>query len=133
VTIIDDTPVRDLTTEQLAFALANRRAIESAEPLPPLEWERRERTPEERAYTFADRGRSIGASEAAIGCELTRALREHAWTDEDVTELMADVGVIWKPKTAEERLVHVAGEMLAAGWRESQVRWAIDRLVSDGR
>jgi hypothetical protein len=108
MTIIEDTPVKHLTDEQLAFALANRRALASAEALPLLEWERRERTPEERAYQFAQWGRSFGASEAVIGCELTRALQERGWANEDVTELMVNVGVVWKPKTVEERLVHVA-------------------------
>jgi hypothetical protein len=133
MTIIDDTPVKDLTDEQLAFALASRRAIANAEPLPPLEWQRRERTPEERAFQFAQWGRSIGASEGAIGCELTRALRDHGWIAEDVTELVADVGVVWKLKTPEELLVDIASGMLETGWSEVEVTWAIDGLVSNGR
>jgi hypothetical protein len=93
--------VDKLTTEQAFHIWSCKRARENAELLPPLlEWETRERTPQERAYAFAQWGRSIGASEAAIGCEMTRALLERGYSDEDAAELLQDVGVVWSRRKA---------------------------------
>jgi hypothetical protein len=115
------------TDEQVSVYLACRRA---AGPPPLMEYEKRQRTPEERAYQFAQWGRSIGADDAMIGVELTRVLLRRGYSEEDVAELLRDIGITWKRRTPEERLVHVAGEMLAAGWKESQVRWAVNELVT---
>jgi hypothetical protein len=133
MTIIEDTPVKNLTDEQLAFALANRRAIANTDPPPPLEWETRERTAEDRAYRFCQWARSWGAADAEIGPEIYNALVGIGYSDAAAMEVLQDIGIIWKPRTTEERLVHVAAEMLESGWSEVEVTWAIDGLVSDGR
>jgi hypothetical protein len=122
--------IDELTTEQLAHILACRRAVEHAEPLPPLEYETRELTVEEKVFHFAEWARSIGIDdEAAIACDLYGKLSVRL-SAEDAAEVLRDVGIVYTPRTAEERLVHVAAEMLAGEWDEEQVRWAIDGLVS---
>jgi hypothetical protein len=95
VTMLEDSRAGDLTAEQLLHLAACKRAVENADPLPPLDWETRERTAQERAYSFAQWGRSIGATDAMIGVELTRALLERGYSDEDAAELLADVGIGW--------------------------------------
>jgi hypothetical protein len=70
---VDNLRVADLTTEQLAHVLANRRALETSDPPPPLDWEARELTVQEQAYRFAQWGRSIGVGDDLIGCNLTES------------------------------------------------------------
>lgn len=131
---IGDMRIGDLNTDQLAHILANRRAMENAEPPPPMEWERREKTVQERVYAFAQWVRSVGIEdEAAIGCDLFGKLLRFGHSDEDARETLRDVGITNTRHSAEERLVRVATGMLSDGWNEEQVRWAIDRIVSNGR
>jgi hypothetical protein len=92
---LDDMRAGDLSAEELLHLAACKRAVENAGPPPPLAWETRERTPQERAYNFAQWGRSIGATDAMIGVELTRVLLERGYSDEDAAELLADVGIGW--------------------------------------
>ena len=129
---LDDIPARYLTTEELSHVLANRRAREAAGP-PALQWEQRERTPQDKAYRFAQFGRSMGAEDDLISCSLTTKLRGLGYNEDGTAEVLLDVGVAWRPRSAEERLIAVAAEMLAAGWDMEHVRWAIDGLVPDGR
>jgi hypothetical protein len=92
--------VDQLTTEQAFHIWQCKRAVDNAEPPPLMEYEKRQRTPEERAFKFAQWGRSIGASETAIGCEMTRALLERGYSDEDAAELLRDIGVVWTRRKA---------------------------------
>ena len=128
-----DVRVADLTTEQLAHVLACRRARETAEQPPPLEWETREPTPEDRAWRFAQWARSVGIDdEVAIGSDLYGKLLALGYLEPDAVEVLRAVGIVWRPRTADERLIAVATEMLAGGWDEATVRRAMAELVTDG-
>ena len=83
------------TDEQVSVYLACRRAVKNAGPPPLMKYEKRERTPEERAYQFAQWGRSIGADDAMIGVEITRVLLRRGYSEEAAAELLRDIGVIW--------------------------------------
>lgn len=126
---LDEMRAGDLTADQLLHLASCKRALENADPLPPLEYERRERTAEERCFAFAEWARELGISDAMIGSELYRKLLAYGYGSEYALQLLTDIGVDWKPLTEEERLVRIASEMLAAGWPESQVRWALNGLV----
>ena len=127
---LEEMRLRDATTEQLQQYIACKRAIENADPPPPLEWEIRERTVEERLFQFAEWCRAIGVDDDLIGSDLFKKLRKFGYSDDDALDALRDAGVVWNPLSAEERLVRVATEMLQNGWSESQVRWAIDGLVA---
>lgn len=119
----------DLTADQLLHLASIKRALENADPLPPLEYERRERTTEERCFAFAQWARELGIDDAMIGSDLYRKLLAYDYGSEEALEVLRNIGVNWKPMTEEEQLVRIASEMLAAGWPESQVRWALNSLV----
>jgi hypothetical protein len=87
--------IDQLTTEQAFHIWQCKRAVEAAEPPEALAWEKRERTPEERAFKFAQWGRSIGADDAMIGVELTRVLLARGWSDDEAAELLLNIGVVW--------------------------------------
>ena len=129
---LEDLRAGDLSTDELAHLLANRRAREANGPPPPMEWEQRERTVEDRAYRFVQWARSIGAEDDQIGSSLTTKLRRLGYSNDSATDVLRDVGIAWHSRSAEERLIAVASEMLAEGWDEPQVRWAIDGLVPGG-
>jgi hypothetical protein len=90
----------DLTTDQLSHLLANRRAKEMFGPPPPLEWELRPRTTEDKAHQFAQFGRSIGADDDLIGSNLFTSLIAKGYTEEHATEVLQAVGVVWHPKAS---------------------------------
>jgi hypothetical protein len=130
---LEDLPAGDLSTDELAHVLANRRAKETFGPPPPLEWEQRPRTIEDRAWRFTKWARSIGAEDDLIGCNLTTKLRELGYSEDSAAEVLRDVGIAWPARSAEDRLVEVAAGMLADGWDEPTVRDAIGELVADVR
>jgi hypothetical protein len=130
---LEDLRAGDLSTDELAHLLANRRARETSGSPPPLEWEQRPRTIEDRAYRFSRWARSMGAEDDLISCSLTTDLGELGYSRDSAAEVLRDVGIVWHSHSDEERLIAVAAEMLADGWDEPQVRWAIDGLVPDGR
>ena len=92
MTALEETPAGLLTSEQLLALAWCKRSVENAEPLPQLDWER-ERTPQERVYSFAEWGRSIGADDAMIACEVTRALLGRGYSADEAAELLREVGV----------------------------------------
>jgi hypothetical protein len=95
---IEDLPVRDLSTATLAHVLASRRALEAAGAPPPMEWERRPRTVEDKAWRFSKWARSIGAEDDLIGCNLFSSLLAKGYAEEAATEVLRDVGVAWHRK-----------------------------------
>ena len=99
---LEDIRAGDLSTDELAHLLANRRAREASAP-PALEWERRPRTIEDRAFRFAQWARSIGAEDDLIGCNLTTKLRELGFSDDSAAEVLRDVGIDWRPRGADDR------------------------------
>lgn len=100
---LEDLRARDLTTEMLACLLADRRAREAGGPPPALEWEQRPRTIEDKAYRFAQWARSIGADEDLIGCDLTTKLLGLGYGEDSAAVVLRDVGIVWRPCSAEER------------------------------
>jgi hypothetical protein len=92
---LEDTPAGQLTPEQLIALAWSKRAVENAEPLPPLEYETRELTVQERLYRSAQDFRSWGAPEREIGVDLAWKLIKLGYSTEDAEELLRDVGVEW--------------------------------------
>jgi hypothetical protein len=91
---LEDFRAGDLTTDMLAHLLANRRAVEAAGPPPALDWEKRPRTIEEKAYRFAQYGRSIGAEEDLISCNLLIALAGEGYSRKEAIEVLTGAGVV---------------------------------------
>ena len=118
--------------ENLTAIAASMRAREVSGPPPALEWEQRPRTIEDKTYTFAQWARSIGAGEDLIGCDLMTKLLRLGHSEVDAAEILKDAGVVWRARSADDRLVEVAAGMLADGWDESTVRQAVAGLVTDG-
>jgi hypothetical protein len=92
---LDDMRAGDLSAEQLQHLAACKRAVENAEPLPPMEYEKRELTVQERLYGTAQDFRSWGAPEREIGLDLAWKLINLGYSTEDAEELLRDVGVEW--------------------------------------
>ena len=127
-----DLRVSELTTAQLHEIWANRRALENAVPPPAMEWEQRERSIEDRAYSFVQWARGLGLDEDIIGADLTRKLLKLGYSEDETAAVLRDVGVTWHNRTREDRLVAVAIAMLKAGYDRDTVREAIRPLVDDG-
>jgi hypothetical protein len=81
------------TTEQLVHVVACRRARENAEPPPPLEWEKRELTVEDRIWRFAQWARGWGADEDLIAVDLFRKLVRFGYGDQDASEVLRQIGI----------------------------------------
>jgi hypothetical protein len=96
---LEQLPAAELSTDQLAHLLACRRAVEAAGPPPPLDWESRERTVEERLYSTAEGFRSWGAPERDIGLDLAQKLLRLGYSSESAEQLLRSVGVEWTAPT----------------------------------
>jgi hypothetical protein len=95
VTVLEDSRAGDLTAEQLLHLAACKRAVENAEPAPPMEYETREPTIEERLYRTAEDFRSWGAPEDLIGVDLAWKLVRLGHSTDEAEELLRSVGVTW--------------------------------------
>jgi len=93
---LEDLRAGDLSTDELAHLLANRRAIETAGPPPALEWEQRPRTIEDRTFRFAQWARSWGAPEDLLACDLAQKLVRLGYTRADAAEVLRDAGIVWR-------------------------------------
>jgi hypothetical protein len=98
---LEDLRAGDLSTDELAHLLANRRARESAAPPPALEWEQRPRTVEDRTFRFAQWARSWGAPEDLLACDLAGKLLRLGYSDDEAAEVLRDAGVAWMPSRSE--------------------------------
>jgi hypothetical protein len=119
-TALDHTPLGNVTTDQLQHYLACRRVLE-------------EHLDEETVFEELCRLRLRADEETADWFD--RLCNEDGADDRRARKLASDaVGTQSDGGgMAEPVLVEVARGMLQDGWDESQVRWAIDRLVPNGR
>jgi hypothetical protein len=95
VTVLEDSRAGDLTADQLLHLAACKRAVEKAEPLPALEYERRERTIQERLYATAQDFRTWCSDEYLLGQDLAWKLVKLGYSPDDAEELLREVGVEW--------------------------------------
>jgi uncharacterized alpha-E superfamily protein len=100
VTALEDMRAGDLTPEQHRQLAACKDAVANAAPLPPLEYETRELTIEERLYRTAHDFRSWGCPEDEIGRDLAWKLIKLGHSVEDAEELLRSVGVTWSGSKA---------------------------------
>lgn len=78
----------------------------------------------DRLIRHAGWSRSVGIDDEVIGCAIARELLEAGHDEHEVAELIAEAGVDWYPRTADERLVAAAAELLAMGMEPETVRAA---------
>jgi len=100
VTALEETPAGKLTPEQLIALAWSMRAVENAEPPPPLEYETRELTIEERLYKTAEDFRSWCVDEYLIGQDLAWKLIKLGHSTDEAEDLLRSVGVTWTAEKA---------------------------------
>ena len=100
MTMLEDSRAGDLTADQLLHLAACKRAVENAEPLPAMEYEKRQRTIQERLYATAQDFRSWGAPEDLIGLDLAWKLIKLGYSTDEAEELLRSVGVTWSGSKA---------------------------------
>ena len=96
---LEDLRARDLTTDQLAHLLACRRAVENAGAPPPMEYEKRELTIEERIYKTAEAFREWCDDEAAIAADLAWKLVRFGYSTDQAEECLRSVGISWSARS----------------------------------
>lgn len=100
MTALEDLRAGDLTTDQLAHLLACRRAVETAGPPPPLEYEAREATVEDRLYRTAEVFRTWCDDENAIATDLAWKLVRSGYSTDEAEEVLGRVGITWTARKA---------------------------------
>jgi len=113
---------------------AERRAVET--PTDPSEFIDPETTAAfakleplaDRLLHHAERSRSIGIDDDIIGCNIARELLDLGYSEEETAKLIAEAGIEWHRRTADERLVAAASELLANGLDLEVVRDAFAAL-----
>ena len=87
---------------------------------------------EDRLLRHVTRSRSVGIEDAVLGGFLASELSSLGYSDsEEVEKLIAEAGIAWRPRTADERQVAAAVELLGLGMEPETVRTAM-RKVSHG-
>jgi hypothetical protein len=82
-----------------------------------------------RLLRHVERSRSIGIEDEVLGGFLASELSGLGYSEkEEVEKLIADAGVAWRFRTAEERLIAAAAELLAMGMEPATVRTAFAGL-----
>lgn len=76
----------------------------------------------------AERSRSVGIDDDLIGCSIASELLEAGHDGQEAAALIADAGIAWHQRTADERLVAAASELLANGLDLEVVRDAFAAL-----
>jgi hypothetical protein len=69
----------------------------------------------DRLVRRAERSRLVGIDDDLIGCNIARGLLGAGHTEEDTARLIAEAGIDWHRRTADERLVAAATELLVMG------------------
>jgi hypothetical protein len=82
----------------------------------------------DRILHHAERSRSVGIDDDIIGCSIARELLEAGHGEHEVAELIAEAGIAWRPRTADERQVAAIAELLAMGMEPETVRAAFAGL-----
>jgi hypothetical protein len=99
MTALEDTRAGDLTAEQLLHLYACKRAVENGDP-PPLEYETRELTVEERLYRTAEIFRTWCDDEEAIATDLAWKLVRIGYSTDQAEEVLRSVGITWTAKSS---------------------------------
>jgi hypothetical protein len=82
-----------------------------------------------RLLRHVERSRSIGIEDEVLGGFLASELSGLGYSEkEEVEKLIADAGVAWRFRTAEERLIAAAAELLSYGLDPGTVRGAFAAL-----
>jgi hypothetical protein len=76
----------------------------------------------------AVRARTVGIDDDLIGCSVARELLELGHDETEVCRLVARAGIDWCLRSAEERMVAAAAELLASGWDPEVVRGAFEAV-----
>jgi hypothetical protein len=82
----------------------------------------------DRLLHHAERSRSIGIDDDIIGCSIAVELLGLGYSEEETAKLIAEVGIDWHPRTADERLVAAIAELLSLGMDPETVRAAFASL-----
>ena len=82
----------------------------------------------DRLIRHAERSRSIGIDDDIIGCNIARERLDLGYSEEETAKLIAEAGIEWHRRTADERLVAAASELLANGLDLEVVRDAFAAL-----
>src|SRR5450759_2153971 len=78
----------------------------------------------------AEQSRSVGIDDDLIGCAIAGDLLKLGHDAQEVARLISDAVIAWRPRTAEERLIAAAAELISYGLGPGTVRGAFTR--SDG-
>ena len=100
MTALEDTPAGELTADQLLHLATCKRAVENATPLPPLEYQQRELTIEERLYRTAQDFRSWCPDERLLGQDFAWNLVRLGYSTDEAEDLSRSVGVEWSASGA---------------------------------
>ena len=84
---------------------------------------------EVRLLRHVERSRSVGIEDEVLGGFLASELSGLGYSEkEEVEKLIAGAGVAWRFRTAEERLIAAAAELLAMGMEPATLRTAFAGL-----
>ena len=84
---------------------------------------------EGRLVRHVERSRSVGIEDEVLGGFLASEVSSLGYSEkEEVEKLIADAGVVWRFRTADERLIAAAAELLAMGMEPATVRTAFAGL-----
>jgi hypothetical protein len=100
VTTLEDTPAGKLKPEQLRQLASCKEAVERAGPPPPMDYERRTLTIEERIYRTAEAFREWCEDESAIATDLAWKLVRFGYSTDQAEECLRSVGITWTAKAA---------------------------------
>jgi hypothetical protein len=79
---------------------------------------------EDRILHHEERSRALGIDDDIIGCFIAVELLGLGYSEEETVKLIAGDGTDWHPRTADERLVAAAADLLAMGMEPETVRAA---------
>ena len=84
----------------------------------------------ERLMRHAERSRSVGIDDDLIGCNIARELLDLGYSEEETAKLIAEAGIEWHRRTADERLVAAAAELLAMSMEPATARAAFQSVFA---
>jgi hypothetical protein len=82
----------------------------------------------DRLLHHAERSRSIGIDDDIIGYSIAVELLGLGYSEEETVKLIAEAGIDWHFRTADERLVAAIAELLSLGMDPETVRAAFASL-----
>jgi hypothetical protein len=82
-----------------------------------------------RLRRHVERSRSIGIEDEVLGGFLASEVSSLGYSETEVEKLIADAGVVWHFRTADERLIAAAAELLSYGLEPETARAAFAGLA----